>query len=268
MTVVERLDGVDLRIGIPDAGTARVAASLGLVRAGARERDVYLLEDLSGGPGLLSATGATARLVQVPGGHELVAQLRPVRRAQLRRDWLGFYSDTKHRLRISEEWTSTQRIMTASLTARLDGPVPVLAATADPDGTRPAQGLLSGMQRDFLASRTGLMIKEGGLRLLGPFGERIWGLRRYALDFMVRRWTVHRLDRDADLDVIDLERATAEADAPFLLPALRSLAQRQGTDPSEDVEPVAVRAVAWLSSYRCLPPAARWISLAGLAIPR
>lgn len=250
MTAVERLDGVDLRIGIPVAGTARLAASLGLDRAGASERGVYLLEDLSGSPGLLSAAGATARLVQIPGGRELVVQLRPVCRAQLGQDWLGFYSDTRHRLRISEEWTSNQRIMTASLTARLDGPVPALAATADPDGTRPAQGLLSGMQRDFLASRTGLVIKDGGLRLFGPIGEGIWGRRRYALDFMVRRWTAHRLGRGADLDVIDLERASVQADAPFLLPALRSIAQRQGIDPSEDVEPVVVRAVAWLSSYR------------------
>ena len=251
MTAAERLDGVDLRIGIPDADTARLAASLALDRAGASEREVYLLEDLSGSLGLLSAAGATARLVQIPGGHELVVQLRPVRQAQLGPDWLGFYSDARHRLRISEEWTSNQRIMTASLTARLDGPVPALAATADPDGTRSAKGLLPGMQRGFLASRTGLVIKDGGLRLLGPITERIWRLRRYDLDFLVRRWTARQLGRGTDLDVIDLERPSSEADAPFLLPALRSVAHRQGTDTGEDVDPVVIRAVAaWISIHR------------------
>ena len=250
MTGAERLDGVDLRIGIPDADTARLAVSLGLDRAGGSEREAYLLEDLSGSPGLLSAAGATVRLMQIPGGHELVVQLRPVRQAQLGPDWLGFYSDARHRLRISEEWTSNQRIMTASLTARLDGAVPALAATADPDGTRPAQGLLSAMQRCFLASRTELVVNEGGLRLLGPILERAWRLRRYDLDFLVRRWTTHRLGRGIGLDLIDLEQASVEADAPFLLPALRSLAQRQGVDPSVDVEPVVVRAVAWLLRYR------------------
>jgi hypothetical protein len=213
------------------------------------EREIYLLEDLSGGFGLLSAAGATARLVPVPRGHELVVQLRPVRRAQLGPAWLGFYSNTGHRLRISEEWTTNQRIMTASLTAQLDGAVPALAAAADPDGTRPASGLLSAMQRDFLATSTELVVNEGGLRLLGPILERGWRLRRYDLDFLVRRWTARRLGRGADLDRIDLEQASDEADAPFLLPALRSLAQRQGVDPSEEVEPVVVRAVAWLSSY-------------------
>ena len=250
MTAAERLDGVDLRVGIPDGDTARLAASLGLDRAGASEREIYLLEDLSGGPGVLSAAGATARLVPIPRGHELVVQLRPVRQAQLGPEWLGFYSDTRHRLRISEEWTTNRRIMTASLTARLDGAVPALAAAADPDGTRSASGLLSARQRDFLATRTERAINEGGLRLLGPILERAWRLRRYDLDFLVRRWTARLPGRGAGLDRIDLEQASVAADAPFLLPALRSLAQQQGVDPSENVEPVVVRAVAWFLRYR------------------
>ena len=248
MTAAKRLDGVDLRVGVTDADRIRVAATLGLDQAGASEREIHLLEDLSGRPGLLSAAGATARLVQIPWGHKLVVQLRPVRHAELRLDWLGFYSDASHRLRISEEWTANRRIMTASLTARLDMAIPALAATADLDGTRPAEGLLSAMQRDFLASRPGLVVKDSGLRLLGPILERAWRLRRYGLDFLVRRWTAHKLGH-ADLDLIDLERASVEADAQFLLPALRSLAQRQGIDPSEDVEPVVVRAVAWFLKY-------------------
>jgi len=250
VTAAERLDGVDLRIGIPDADTARLAASLGLDRAGASEREIYLLEDLSGSPGLLSAAGTTARLVQIPGGRQLVVQLRPVRQAQFGPDWLGFYSDARHRLRISEEWTANRRIMIASLTARLDAAIPALAATTDPDGTRSARGLLSARQRDFLATCAGLVVNDGRLRLLGPILEHIWRLQRYDLDFAVHRWTARRLGRGADLDLIDLERASVEADAPFLLPALRSLAQRQGVDPSEDVEPVVVRAVAWLLRYR------------------
>ena len=249
MTTAERLDGVDLRVGIPDAGTARLADSLGLDRTGSSRREIYLLEDLSGRPGLLSAAGTTARLVPALPGHELVVQLRPVRQAQLGPRWLGFYSDTRHRLRISEEWTTNKRIMIASLTARLDEPIRALAATAGPDGTRSAEGLLTTMQRDFLAIRTGLVVNDRGLRLLGPILERAWRLRRYDLDFLVRRWTARRPRRGTSLDLIDLEQASVEADAPFLLPALRSLAQRQGIDTGEEVEPVVVRAVARLSGY-------------------
>jgi hypothetical protein len=249
VTAAKRLDGVDLRVGIHDADTARVAAAMGLDRARASEREIYLLEDLSGNLAPLTAAGTTAWLVQIPRGHELIVQLRPVRQAQLGPGWLGFYSDTGHRLRISEEWTANRRIMTASLTARLDAAIPALATTTDPDGTRPARGLLSAMQRDFLARR-GLVVKDGGLRLLGPILELTWSLRRYDFDFLARRWTAHQLGRGAYLDLIDLERASVEADAPFLLPALRSLAQRQGVDPSKDVEPVVVRAMAWFLTYR------------------
>jgi hypothetical protein len=247
VTAVERLDGVDLRVGIPDAGTARLAISLGLDHAGASERRIYLLEDLSGRHGPLSAAGVTARLISTSGRYELVVQLRPARRAQLGPGWLGFYSDARHRLRISEEWTATQRILTASLTAELDGPVQALAAPAAPDGNWPARGLLSARQRDFLVTRPGLVVNDGGLRLLGPILERVWRLRRYDLDIVVRCWTAHQPHRHAELDLIDLERTSVEADAPFLLPALRSLAQRHGIDPGEDVEPVVVRTVAWLS---------------------
>lgn len=213
MTAAERLDGVDLRIGIPDADTARLAASLGLDRAGASEREVYLIEDLSGRPGLLYAAGATVRLRQIPGGHELVVQLRPVRRARLGPGWLGFY-------------------------------------TADPDRTRSAGGLLSATQRDFLATCAGLVVNDGRLSLLGPILEHICRLRRYHLDFLVRRLTAPRLGRGADLDLIDLERGSVEADAPFLFPALLSLARQQGVDPGEDVDPITMRAVSWLSGHR------------------
>ena len=250
MTAAERLDGVDLRVGISAADTTRLAYRLALDDAGGREREVYLLEDLSGGSGLLFAADVTARLGHTREGHELAVQLRPVRQARLGPDWLGFYSDTRHRLRISEEWTSDRRIMTASLTARLDEAVPALAATADPAGARLANGLLSGTQRDFLAACAGLVIDDDGLRLFGPILERAWRLRQYDLDFLVRRWTARWLGHGAHLDLIDLERASVAADAPFLLPALRSLAQRHGVDPGEDVEPVVVRAATWLASHR------------------
>ncbi len=250
MTAAERLDGVDLRVGIPDADTARIAAALGVDRAKATERAVHLLEDLSGSPGLLAMAGATARLVEIPRASEVVVQLRPVRRARLGPDWLGFYSDNRHRLRIAEELTTNQRIMTASLTARLDASIPALTALPDPNGTRPARGLLSAMQHDFLAVCTGRVVEDDRLELLGPILERAWRLRLYDLNFLVRRWTARRPGPSPSLDLMDLERPSSEADAPFLFPALLSLARRQGVDPGEDVDPITLRAVSWLSGHR------------------
>jgi hypothetical protein len=189
--------------------------------------------------------------VEINRASEVIVQLRPVRRARLGPDWLGFYSDIRHRLRIAEERTANQRIMTASLTARLNAASTALTARHDPDGARPAGGLLSALQREFLAVCTGVETEDDRLTLLGPIVERCWRLRRYDLDFLVRRWTAPQLGRGTGLDMMDLERPSSEADAPFLLPALRSAAHRQGTDTGEDVDPVAIRAVAaWISLHR------------------
>lgn len=250
MTPAKRLDGVDLRVGIPEADTARIAAALRLDRAQARERAVHLMDDFSESSGSLAAAGATARLVEMPWASELVVQLQPVRRAQLGPHWLSFYSDTRHRLRITEEWTTDQRIMTASLTARLDATVPALASTPDPDGARPARELLSAVQRDFLSSCIGLVVEDDRLTLAGPILERAWWLRQYDLNFHVRRWTARPRGQGIGLDLIDLERPSSAADAPFLLPAMRSLARRQGVDPGEDIQPIVLRAISWLSGRR------------------
>ena len=249
MVTAERLDGVDLRVGIPDAEAARTAAALGVDRAKASVHAVRLLEDFSSSPGLLAVAGATARVVEIPRASEVIVQLRPVRRARLGPDWLSFYSDGRHRLRIAEEWTLNQRIMTTSLAARLDA-IPALTARPDPNGTQPAGGLLSAMQRDFLASCAGLVVEDDRLELSGSILERTWRLRLHDLDFLVRRWTADNLGPGANLDLMDLERPSSEADAPFLFPALLSLARRQGVDPGEDVDPVTMRALSWPSGHR------------------
>ena len=48
---------------------------------------------------------------------------------------------------------------------------------------------------------------------------------------------------------VDLEAHTSAADAPFLFPALRSLARQHETDPETDVDPIAIRAVARASAH-------------------
>jgi hypothetical protein len=250
VTAAERLDGVDLRVGIPDGDTARTAMALGVNRAKASECVVHLLEDFSSSPGQLGTAGVTARLMEIPRASEVTVQLRSVRRAQLSPDWLGFYSDDRHHLRIAEEWTLNQRIMTASMTARLDAAIPVLTALPDPNGTRLGGERLSAMQRDFLAICTGLVVEDDRLELLGPILERVWRLRLYDLNFLVRRWTARKPSPSASLDLMDLEKPSSEADAPFLFPALLSLARRQEVDPGEDVDPIMQRAVSWLSGPR------------------
>jgi len=250
VTAAQRLDGVDLRVGIPDADTARAAAAFGLDPFEARERQVYLLEYLPGGAGLLAGADATAWLARAPGRHEVVVRLRPARRSRLAPAWSAFYADSSHRLRIAQEWVGTRRILTASL-AMSPGPAgPVPGSATDPERDRPGRGLLSARQRHFLADGARLAVPDNGLVLFGPIREQAWALDRGDLGFQVRRWTARRPDETAGLDLIDLEAPTSEADAPFLFPVLRSLAQRHGVDPGGDLSPLAIRALAWFLEHR------------------
>jgi len=253
----ERLDGADLRIGIPDVEVASVVAAFGLDTREASERAIHLLGNLSGAPARLMAAGATARLERAPRRSEVVVQLRPVRRAQLGPEWSDFHSDSGHRLRITEEWAGTQRILVATLTASLDAgdpaPVPAQAPVSAqaPVAAGPGRGLLSPRQRNFLADCAGIAVVEDRLTLLGPIRERAWTLRRDDLSFRVRRWTARWPGNTPGLDLADLEVQTSAADAPFLFPALRSLARQHQVDTEAEADPIAIRAMTWASADQC-----------------
>ena len=70
----ERLDGVDLRVGVPDVEVARVVAALGLATSEASERAIHLLENLSGAPDRLKSAVATAWLERAPRRRAVVVQ--------------------------------------------------------------------------------------------------------------------------------------------------------------------------------------------------
>ena len=117
--MAERLDGVDLLIGIPDAAVAGVIIAFGLDAREPSERIIHLLENLHGMPAGLIVAGVTARLECSLSRCEVVVQLRPARRARLGPTWTGFHSGSGHRLRLAEEWVTTQRILVATLTGPL-----------------------------------------------------------------------------------------------------------------------------------------------------
>jgi len=248
--MAERLDGVNLRIGIPDASVANVIAGFGLDAWEASESAIHLLEDLSGTPAQQTNMSATAWLRRSPSRSQVIVQLRPARRARLGRPWAGFRAEHGHRLQITEEWGAAQRILVATLTASLGlgepAAVPALARVT----ARPARGLLSATQIAFLADCAGLTVLEDQLIMVGPIRERAWTLRRDDLDCRVRRWTAHRRGKARSLDLADLEAPTSPADAPFLFPALRSLARRHLVDTDAETGPMPVRALLWASARR------------------
>jgi hypothetical protein len=246
----ERLDGVDLRIGVQDVEAPRVVAAFGLDIRDARERAIYLLENLSGTPDRLKPANPTARLECGPGRCEVVVQLRPVRRARLGPDWSGFRSGSGHRLRIAEEWSGTQRLLAASLTAVLDPGDMTQGSANVPLTVGPGHGLLTDRQRDFLADCAGLAVRDDRLTTLGPIQERAWTLIYSDLSFCVRRWTSHGPGYPRGLDLVELEAQTSAADAPFLFPALRSLARQHQVDTEAEVGPIAVRAAIWAATRR------------------
>jgi hypothetical protein len=249
--MVERLDGVDLRIGIPDAAVASVIGASGFDTGEPSERVIHLLENLPGGSPRLVAAGVTARLECSLGRCEVVVEVRSAGRARLGPDWTRFYSGTGHRLRLAEEWVATQRTLVAALTASLDDWDAASTPARAPVTTESARGLLSARHLEFLASCAGLTVLEDQLMLLGPIRERAWTRRHGDLHFRVRRWTAGLPGRARLLDLVDLEAQTSAADAPFLFPALRSLARQHQVDTEEEISPMAVRALisAWADSY-------------------
>jgi len=246
--MAERLDGADLRIGIPDTDVTSVMAALGLDAREPGERAIYLIEDASGTPAPLMTAGVTAWLERAPGRPEVIVRLRPARRARLGPRWAGFRSGQGHRLRITEEWVATQRVLVAALTASAGTGGAAADPARAPVTAEPGRGLLSATQAGFLADCAGLTALEDRLMKIGPIRERVWTLRRDDLRFRVRRWTAHGRDGTRALDLADLETRTSAADAPFLFPALRSLARRHLVDTEAEADPLAIRALTWASA--------------------
>jgi hypothetical protein len=259
---VERLDGVDMRIGVPDINVASVVAAFGLDRRGARERVIHLLGNFPDVPARRAVAGTTAWPERAPRTFEVLVQVRPVRRTQLGPGWSAFRSDAVHRLRIAEEWMATQHILVALCTAFLDAghPAPATASTlltastpvmtTTPATVRSGQGLLSGKQRDFLADCAGMVVPEDRLTLVGPIRERTVTLRHDDLSFRVRRWTASARGGVGRLDLVDLEAQASASDAPFLFPALRSLARQYQVDTEAEVDPIVIRGLTWASAHQ------------------
>jgi hypothetical protein len=250
LPMAERLDGIILRIGIPDADVTDVVAALELDTREPSERAIHLAENLSGEPAGLMTTGATAWLERSPGRSRVVVQLRPARRARLSGTWAGFHTAQGHLLQVTEEWMAARRILVATLTASLGPGEP----TAMPGHARvtaePSHELLSARQISFLADCAGLTVLQDPLMLVGPIREQAWSLRRDDLGFRIRRWTAHLRGKARSLDAADLEALASPMDAPFLFPALRSLARQYQVDPEEETSPIAIRALTWASVRR------------------
>ena len=261
MPEAERLDGVDLRIGIPEIDVPSVVAAFGLDRPGASERVVHLLGNFPDVPARRAVAGTAAWQERAPRTFEVLVQIRPVRRAQLGPVWSAFRSDAVHRLRIAEEWMATQHILVAVCTASFDAghpglaPAPTLVAAGTPvtintsGAVRPGHELLSRRQRDFLADCAGLAVPEDQLTLVGPIRERTLTLRRDDLSFRARRWTAYA-GGAGRLDLVDLEARASAADAPFLFPALRSLARQHRVDTEAEVDPIVIRGLTWASAQQ------------------
>jgi hypothetical protein len=251
----ERLDGVDLRVGVPDIDVPNVVATFGLDRRDAREGVIHLLDNLSGAAAH-PATGATARLERAPRAAEVLVQVRPARRTRLSPRWTAFRSDAVHQLRITEEWMAAKHILVAACTASLDDGYPAAAAVSIPVPAgitvrvTPGQDLLSARQRDFLAECAGLVMPTERLTLIGPIRERTWTFQYDDLDFQIRRWTARAARDNGRLDLVDLEIQTSVTDAPFLFPALRSLAGQHGVDTEAAAHPLAIRALTWAAGLR------------------
>lgn len=247
LPMAERLDGVILRVGIPDADVTHVIEAFGLDGREPSERAIHLVENLSTGSAGLMTAGANAWLERTASRSRVSVQLRPARRARLSSTWARFHSDQGHRLLVTEEWVAAQRILVATLTAPHEPGEPAAIAAHAMVTAEPVRRLLSAMQLSFLADCAGLRVLRDPLVLVGPIREQVWAMRRNDLGVRIRRWTARGGGQARALDRADLESRASPMDAPFLFPALRSLARQYQVDPDSETSPLTAQALIWAS---------------------
>jgi hypothetical protein len=188
-----RLDGVEIKVSLGGERVAGALDALGLGDDG-QQRSIGFLEDATVGVELpLLRAGIVLRVRQTGGeDDDATVKLRPCRRSQLTKEWLGEEDGDGWRLRVEEDWAGARRVLAASCVSDL--PEGRIAAVRD--GTAPARRLFGEGQRRFLAECAGMRIDLDALTLLPAVAATRWeDVRVGDVDeVVVERWTLDDLD--------------------------------------------------------------------------
>jgi hypothetical protein len=227
-----RLDGVEVKLTLDDAETARAVQALGLPETAPWQ--IFFVEDVM--TGLPSATPLLdEKLIirarrKTHGKDDVTVKLRPGRRSQLTAPWLEV-TKTKARgleteLKVEQDWTAQRRTLSISLTAeRPDGLVESVASG------RGVEKLLTTEQKRFVDQCAAVRVNVEALSLLPAVSAQRWptfSAPGGASELQVRaeRWTVQ------DLDFLELSVVAEVEQAEESQAALETFVASKGLTPA------------------------------------
>jgi hypothetical protein len=241
---MNRLDSVNIRIGLTDAQTGQAVEALGLRSIRPSRSTLHLLDYRPGSAGSSLASAGITISVSDCGAESLTTvRVRHVRRRSLYPRWAAFYGRGAEMLLVEEERGSSRRVLAASFIVRYEHAVPALAG-ADLRLT----DLLTPRQWSFMHDCAPRPPQPGPLDPFGPIPVVSWTISLDRIDATVSRWRLPAAPGGTEpaLDLAEVSRRSLPAEAGFLFPALAASMRQRGLDPDGDVPWLEMRAAQWL----------------------
>ena len=240
---MNRLDAVTIRIGMPDTQTGRAAENFGLLRITPTRSTLHMIDYRPGSaPSSLASAGVTISVHDSDDLSLLTVQVRHVRPDRLPARWAAFYGRDGETLRIEEERDSARRVLAASYSAPSRYAAQALAG-ADlrlPDLLTPSQWSFS---RDCAPGQP----RAVPLDLFGPITVLSWTVRLDRIDATVNVWRLPAVHDEPPVELMEVSRRSALAEAGFIYPVLAASIRRRNIDPDGGIPWLEMRAARWLS---------------------
>jgi hypothetical protein len=264
---MSRLDAVTIRIGLPGPQTGRAAEALGLPGITPSRSTLHLIDYRPGSaPSSLASAGITVSIHDSGNMSLLTVQVRYVRPTRLPPRWAAFYGQNGETLRVEEERDSTRRVLAASYSAPSQR-----AAQALTGADLRLTDLLTPSQSSFSRDCAPGQPRAVPLDLFGPIAVLSWTVRLDRVDATVNVWRLPaaRDETRPAVELMEVSRRSALAEAGFIYPVLAASIRRRGLDPDGGVPWLEMRAARWLSrdSASPSPPGQRPAREARLPVP-
>lgn len=245
---MNRLDSVNIRIGLTDAQAGHAVEAFGLRSIRPSRSTLHLLDYRPGSAApSLASTGVTISVADCGGQSLTTVQVRHVRRRHLYPRWAALYGRDAEMLLVEEERDSTRRVLAASFAVRYEHAVPALAGT-----DLRLTDLLTPRQWSFMQDCAPGLPQARLMDPLGPIPVLSWTISLDRIDATLSRWRLSGPEGGTGpaTELAEVSRRSLPAEAGFLFPALAASMRRRGLDPDGDVPWLETRAAQWSADLR------------------